>query len=53
MWILPRDRVGAVRDIFDEINEGHVAVVGGTDELFDPRIVGIGAEVDFEITQDF
>ena len=34
--ILPWDRVGIVGEVFDEINEGHVAMVGCADKVLYP-----------------
>lgn len=34
--ILSWDRVGVVGEVFDEINEGHVAMVGRTDKVLYP-----------------
>ena len=37
--ILPWDRVGTVGEVFDEINESHVAMVGCADKILYPAEV--------------
>ncbi len=44
--------MGGVGQVLDEVDQGHVTVVRGTDKVLHPRVIGVGPEVHLEISED-
>lgn len=50
--VLSGQRLRCVSKVLYQVDDRHVPVVGGADEIIHPRIIGVNSEVNLEVSED-